>query len=395
MEIDRVSFLPLQYALRNLGRSRVRLAASLLGSTLVVLLLLASMGFVRGMQRTLIRPDGLHTNIILLGTGSEEAIERSQVSAGLDTIAAASIRGLKQRAGVIFASPEIHMALPVRTAADDPTERQAVLRGVRPVALLVHPDVEIIEGRMPCAAQNEIMVGSLAATRLGLSASRLAIGSTIHFDRRDWTVVGRFHAPGTVMDAEVWIPLTDLQAASRREGSISCVVLTLDTATASEADAFAKTRLDLEIAAIPEREYYASIGAFYRPIRVMVVVTAILIAVGGILGGLNTMYAAFAARVREVGMLQALGFTRAAIVLSLTQESVFASACGAIIASGIALAALDGLAVRFSMGAFALRIDSATMLAGLVGGLCVGLIGAIPPAIRCLHLPIAQALKSH
>ena len=386
--------LPLQYALRNLGRSHVRLAASLLGSTLVVLLLLASMGFVRGMQRTLIRPDGLHTNIILLGTGSEEAIERSQVSAGLDTIAAASIRGLKQRAGVVFASPEIHMALPVRASADDPTERQAVLRGVRPVALLVHPDVEIIEGRMPRAAQNEIMVGSLAATRLGLSASRLAIGSTIHFDRRDWTVVGRFHA-GHGHGRR------GLDPSDRPPGRLATRGLDL----LRRADArhrhrrrrrhLRQTRLDLEIAAIPEREYYASIGAFYRPIRVMVVVTAILIAVGGILGGLNTMYAAFAARVREVGMLQALGFTRAAIVLSLTQESVFASACGAIIASGIALAALDGLAVRFSMGAFALRIDSATILAGLVGGLCVGLIGAIPPAIRCLHLPIAQALKSH
>ena len=41
----------------------------------------------------------------------------------------------------------------------------------------------------------------------------------------------------------------------------------------------------------------------------------------GVLGGLSTMYAAFASRVRELGTLQVLGYPRSAIVLSLVQES--------------------------------------------------------------------------
>ena len=116
---------------------------------------------------------------------------------------------------------------------------------------------------------------------------------------------------------------------------VPSVIVTLDESAGNagfaEVDLFAKSRLDLEITAIRERDYYASIAAFYGPIRLMVIVTAVLIASGGILGGLNTMYAAFAARVREVGMLQALGFTRLAIVANLTEESVFASACGVLI----------------------------------------------------------------
>jgi ABC-type antimicrobial peptide transport system permease subunit len=127
----------------------------------------------------------------------------------------------------------------------------------------------------------------------------------------------------------------------------------------------------------------------------MIVATAALIAIGGLLGGLNTMYAAFAARVREVGMLQTLGFTRAAIVLNLSEESVFTAACGAIIGAAVGLLLLDGLAIRFSMGAFAITIDAPVMLVGLAGGLLVGLVGAIPPATRCLLLPITEALKSH
>lgn len=387
--------LPFQYAVRNLGRSRVRLGASLLGSSLVVLLVLAAGGFVRGMQLSLTSHAGLHENVMILSTGSEEGVERSQIDAGVAGHAAASIPGLMQQAGVIYASPEIHAALPVRESAASTDDLSAVMRGVRPVALLVHPEVEIVEGRPPRPGEDELMVGDLAATRLGVPDGRLAIGKTLYFDDRDWTVVGRFRAPNTVMDAEIWLPVTDLQIATNRETTLSCVIVTLDTASFVDVDVFAKTRLDLEITAIPEQEYYASIAAFYAPIRVMVLVTAALIATGGILGGLNTMYAAFAARVREVGTLQSFGFTRAAILMSLTEESVFAAACGALIGVVAGLAFIDGLAVRFSMGAFAIIIDSPVVLAGLLAGLVVGCIGAIPPAVRCLRLPITEALKSH
>ncbi len=389
----RLRQLPFSYAFRNLGRSRVRLAASLIGSSLVVLLALASGGFVRGMQLTLTQDAGLHENVMILGAGSEEGVERSQIDASVEGIVAASVAGLKEQAGVIYASPEIHAAMPVRAEAGG-AERQAVMRGVREVALLVHPEVEIVDGRAPQGGRDELMVGSLAATRLGLPDQRLAIGRTLYFDDRDWTIVGRFSAPNTVMDAEVWLPLTDLQVATNREASLSCVVVTLDSATFADVDLLAKSRLDLELSAIREREYYSSIASFYAPIRAMIIVTATLIASGGILGGLNTMYAAFAARVREVGMLQALGYTRAAIVTNLTEESVFAAACGALIGAVLGLVFLNGLAVRFSMGAFALTIDAPVMLAGVLCGLVVGLVGAIPPAVRCLRLPITEALKS-
>lgn len=387
--------LPFQYAFRNLGRSGVRLAASLVGSSLVVLLILASGGFVRGMQLTLTQRAGLHQNIMILGTGSEEGVERSQIDSSVEGIAAASIPGLKEQAGVIYASPEIHAALPVRETGSSEEDLAAVMRGVRPVALLVHPEVEIVEGRTPHAGEDELMLGALAPTRLGLSDERCAIGNTLYFDDRDWTIVGRFNAPNTVMNAEIWLPLTDLQIATNREATLSCVVVTLDRAGFPDVDLFAKSRLDLEITAIPEDEYYASIAAFYGPIKIMILVTAVLIASGGILGGLNTMYAAFAARVREVGMLQSLGFTRLAIVSNLTEESVFSAACGALIGAVLGLALLDGLAVRFSMGAFALVVDAPVLLIGILGGLVVGFVGAIPPAIRCLRLPITEALKSH
>ena len=120
----------------------------------------------------------------------------------------------------------------------------------------------------------------------------------------------------------------------------------------------------------------------------------VLIAAGGLFGELNTMYAAFAARVRELGALQALGFPRRAIVLSLLQESVLTTAAGALVAAGLGVWLLDGVGVRFSTGAMTLVMDGPVLALGLVAGLLLGILGAGPPAWRCLHLPIAEALKS-
>jgi ABC-type lipoprotein release transport system permease subunit len=386
--------LPFEYAFRNLGRSPVRLAASLLGAALVVLLVLAAAGFIRGMSLTLDKPETLHENVILLGAGSEEAIERSQIDAGIETIAAASIPGIKTVGGVAFVSPEIHVALPLRETLESEADLEAVLRGVRDAAYLVHPEVEIVAGRRPVPGADEMLVGSLAATRLGVPDARLAIGQTLALDGRTWTIVGRFAAPHTVMDAEIWLPLSDLKVATKRASTLSTVIVSLGDASFADVDLFAKSRLDLELAAVRETDYYAALNAFYRPIKQMVLITAALIALGGLLGGLNTMYAAFAARVREVGMLQSLGFTRAAILLNLGEESLFAAACGTILGVVVGLLTLDGIAVRFSMGAFELHLDPPVILAGIAAGLLVGLVGAIPPGIRCLRLPITQALKS-
>lgn len=393
--------LPFAYAFRNLGRSPVRLVASLLGPALVTLLLLASGGFVRGMHQTLSSPAPLHENVLLLGAGSEEALERSQLDASAATLAAANVAGIRSLGGVEFVSPELNVALPLHTEARGPRDaaaagHPAVLRGVTEAALLVHPQVEILRGRFPRAGALEAMAGELAPTRLGLASDRMDVGDTLYLDGRPLRIVGRFTAPRTVMDAEIWMPLPDLQVATRREATLSSVVLGLEPGRGhfADADLFAKSRLDLELVALREADYHASLNRFYRPIRAVVLVTAALIGIGGLVGGLNTTYAAFSQRIREIGTLQALGYHRRAIVLNLVQESLFAAACGTAIGLAIGSLWLDGIAVRFSMGGFTLALDPPVVLTAMALGLGLGLVGAIPPALACLRLPIAQALKA-
>jgi len=361
-------------------------------AALVVLLVLVAAGFVRGMRKSL-RSTGQADNVMLLGAGSEDSVERSAIARGVETHLAAGIEGIKTTLGQAHVSPEVHMQVGLTTSPGGEEALPGTVRGFTAAAFLVHPNVHVARGRAPRPGTDEIMAGRLAATRMGLSADGLDVGQVVYFDQRPWKVVGVFEAGGTVTESEIWVPMDDLLIAAKRS-TLSCVVVTLDTAEFDDVDLFTKQRLDLELAAMRETDYYDGLSVFYRPIRAVALVTAALVSLAGLLGGLNTMYAAFAARVREYGALQTLGFPRRAIVLSAVQESVLASCIGALVASAIGVTLLDGVAVRFSLGAFGLVVDSSVLIVGLLAGLILGVIGALPPVWRCLRMTIPTALKA-
>ena len=388
-----MKLLPWEYAVRNLARSKLKLSLSILGSALVVLLIVAAGAFVRGMEKSL-RATGEARNVILLGAGSEESIERSEIDSTAGTLIHASVPGIRTALGVPFVSPQVHMMSELKLAADAVTGVPAQLRGITPEAFLVHAQVQITEGKAPEPGRDELLAGALAHRRLGVPAGRLAVGQKLWLDGRPWTIVGRFDAPGTVMEAEIWLPVRDLQIVARRD-TLSAIVLTLDTAEFGDIDVFCKQRIDLELVAMRETDYYAKLADFYGPVRAMVWATAFLIAGGGLLGGLNTMYAAFASRIRELAALQAMGFPRRALLLSLIQESLLSTATGALIACIAAIVLLDGLAVEFSSGAFGMLVDWSVVILGLASGLVLGIVGALPPAWRCLRMPITVALKAN
>lgn len=380
--------LPFSYALRNLFRDPARLLQAVLGSALVVLMVMIATAINSGMTEVL-SASGSPKNVILLGTGSEESILRSEIAESSAGIAEASISGLATVAGVRAVSPEIHQMTFVATDPED--QRQAFVRGITSRALLVHQSLTLKKGRFPRPGQ--VMVGRLTWKQLGLSEADLQPGKPLWVEDVEMEISGVFAAPGSVMESELWIDLNDLRSLSLRE-NLSCVVMRLDQGEFPDVDYFTKQRFDLELSALRESDYFARIASFYRPIRGMTWTTTLLIAVGALLGGLNTLYAAFAPRIREIGTLQAIGYGRGAILLSLVQEASIASLCGALLASWLAIAFLDGIAVSFSIGSFVLRVTPTVAAAGLLTGLGLGLIGALPPGLRCLLPPLPSALRS-
>jgi putative ABC transport system permease protein len=381
--------LPFSYAIRHLFRDPARLLQKLGGATLVVFLLFAAGSFNHGMEG-LLRGSGAPLNVIFLGAGSEESVERSEVRADAESQIAAGVRGIATRAGVAAVSGEVHYMGLFDVAGK--TGARALARGVSPAAFEVHREVRLLEGRYP--RSGEVIVGRLAAHAIGVEKGVLKPGSVLRFEGTDLTVAGIFEAPGTVMESEIWMDRSDLMTLVVRE-ALSCVVVRLESMEAfAEADLFAKQRLDLELVAIRETDYYAKLSEFYGPIRMMTWLTAILVAAGAIFGGINVLYAAFAARIRELATLQAVGFSRPAILFSLVQESLVSTLLGTLAASFLAVAILEGVMVPFAMGTFRLTLSPAVLALGLGAGLLLGTLGALPAAWRCLMAPIPVALRS-
>lgn len=392
--------LPFHYAARNIGRSPLRMWLTVGGAAIVVFLVVAAVASMRALDRG-VRDSGTPGNVMLLGAGSEESVERSEIPASTPGVIAASVAGLRALAGAPLISPELHVALPLRRDGTPPPSGSArdlvLVRGIEASAFLVHPQARLVCGRVPEAGADEAVVGQALAARLGISAGDIGTAAgppVVLIDDRPHTVTGIFHAPGVAIDGEAWMPITDLLVQTRRQ-TISAVVVSLGpTADIADLEVFAARRPDLELSAVEETAYYAGLASFFGPVRALVGLSALLVAAGAMLGGLNALDAAFAARAREIAMLQVLGFSRYAVVVSLVQESVITAAAGALPAIVAAFALLDGAGVQFSMGIFALSVDATCVAWGLVAAVALGLVGSLPPAIRCMRTPIPQSLKS-
>jgi ABC-type antimicrobial peptide transport system permease subunit len=256
----------------------------------------------------------------------------------------------------------------------------------------VRRQVQLDEGSWPQAGQ--CIVGRLVATKLGADDGELAIGKTISFEGREWRISGVFSAAGAAFESEVWCRLDELQQAMKRQDlSLVAVTLAPDVGFA-DLELFCMERLDLELQSIQETEYYATLQKDYGPVRMLAWLVVVLVSGAGVFAGLNTMYGSVVGRVRELASLQTIGFARRAVLVSLVQEGLVLAAAASLLAAFIALLLVNNAAVRFTMGAFALRIDQMAVLIGCGVGLLLGVIGAIPPAIRALRLPVVEGLKA-
>lgn len=378
------------YAIRNLFRRPLRTLLTLGALTVVILLVFIVVGFIRGLEKNL-QVSGDSDTVLVFSLGMGENLEYSSIPMRSSDLIAASIPGIRQRQRQKYVSPELYLGTEVATdSMSQPA--MGLVRGVTPEVLLVRNRIQLESGHWP--GPGEVLVGRMAAVKLGLDRDAIAPGDHIEFEGRTWNVAGTFSATGGAFESEVWCRLDELQQSMKRQ-DLSLVALRLSSAgDYTDVDLFCKERLDLELQAARETDYYAGLQRDYGPIRWLAWLVVLLISGAGILAGLNTMYGAVVGRISELAMLQTIGFVRRAILLSLIQEGLLLAASASLLATFIALTVFNGTSVRFTMGAFALRIDNVCILVGCTVGFLLGFLGSLPPAYRALRMPVVDGLKS-
>lgn len=390
--------LPWEYGVRNLLRRPLRTGLTAFALTMVVFLLLLVMGFLRGLDTSL-QQSGDEDVLMVHQLTAEDNLENSSI---YDSVPA-EIRSdrlsshLVSHAGTLAMSPELVIATTVGMPAEHGQSQLGVFRGVQPEIFLVRRKAYLVDGTLP--KSGEILAGRLVAAKIGAKQQDLAIGKELVVEGKPWKISGHFAAPGTLLEAEIWAPLDELKQHMKRPNDISLIALRVSS-NANRAELERDIKLFNfrnqveEVTISPEVEYYASLQRHFEPMRALAWLLVVLVASAGACSAMNTMYAAVAGRVREFAALQAIGFRRRAISISLVQESVLLAAFSTLAATGLALVLIQGVAIRFTMGAFALQLDRPALLIGCGSGLLLGVVGAIPPAIRAFRLPIVDALKA-
>ena len=383
--------VPLKYNLRSLLVRRVSTAMTAGGIALVVAVFVIVMAMVTGLGAA-IGDTGSPDNLIVLRRGAT-----TETYSAMDLDQFDALKFLPQirhdAAGNPMASPE----LPVQTLL----ERQGggrdnvVFRGVLPVALEVHDQVHIVNGRMFQPGLNEVVVGTGLVNRY----KDCALGATLHFGRGAWKVVGIFAAGGSAFESEVWGDLHAVQDEARRGAYYACARLKL----IAGADVAALTRRiaddpRINLQAQTESDYYKDEAVVARQLRVLMTVVAAVMAVGAIFGAMNTMYAAVSTRTAEIGTLRALGFGPGSVMASFLLESLMLALAGGVV--GVILAMpINGFSttfgnyITFSTMAFSFRVTAAIVVEALAFAALMGLLGGWLPARTAMRLSVVDALR--
>lgn len=381
--------LPFEYPLRNLSRRRTRSTLIAAACALVAAVLVAAFAFVGGLDKSFQR-SGRSDVAVLLSAAAQRDLVRSALTPQVAELVTAEIDGILRVHGVPAVSPEIHMATRVRLAGKS-DDLQGFVRGVSERALLVHPEVTIVEGRFP--GVGEIAVGRLVAARLGVEPEDIAPGKSLDMEGGTWRIAGVFAAPGSTTEAEIWAPLYELQGKARRPDVSAVFVRFAEPGEMDALEAFAGRRLDLEMIMIRAREYYAELAAWFGPIRGLVWVMVLLIALTVVFSGANALQMSVEERSSELATLRAIGFASRSILASLVLEALVLAAAGALVGLLLAQVFVRGAAFRIGMGAFRLEVDASAiaMTFGIV--LFLALLGTLPAAVRVLRMRVAFALK--
>jgi len=148
----------------------------------------------------------------------------------------------------------------------------------------------------------------------------------------------------------------------------------------------------MELKATTEMDFFKEINSTFRTFALIGMIMAGVITVGGIMAGMNTMYTAVSGRIREIGMLQVIGFSKRSIVGSFLAESVLIALAGGAI--GCLLGSLvNDIPMQITMTAFKFRVDEFVVAGGLALALLIGFIGALLPAMRAVRLRMVDAMR--
>ncbi len=251
-------------------------------------------------------------------------------------------------------------------------------------------------------------VGEGAAGTLGadIGKRRLEPGDTFNLGDEDWLVTGVMNTQGTTYGSEIWTGVNNtVVVATGRGNKYTTLVLRMADNSEASSRAMATYLQDrytqVKLKAYSEPDYYKELTKSNESFLVCIVIVAAVMAIGGVFGVMNTMFASIAARIKEVGVMRILGFKRWQILIAFMLESLMIAFVGGFLgcligsyANGFeASSQLSGGAGSGKSVVLKLVVDYQILAAGMLFTLVLGRLGGLVPALSAMRMEILDSLR--
>jgi len=376
-------------SLINFRSIRLRLWRSLVivvGMACVIGVLLSMLSLTEGMLAAFLQTgDPGRALVVSAGSQSEgnSSIARDKARIIMDAPGIA-----KAPDGSPLADPGINSGVPVFRL--DGRRAYNILRGFGPKGIMLRPEFHLVSGRMFRFGTRELIVGVSAKTQF----KGMNVGDTIILPDGEWPIVGSF-TTGDLLDGQLIGDTETVMKAIRRPAYNSVLVRLSSLNAFDDFKRALTTNPALSVDPIRQSDWYKKISegisTFFKVIAYGI---AIIMAIGALFGCLNTMYAAVAARGREIATLRAIGYSAFPVAVSVILEAAALSVIGALIGAGFAWAVYDGVEGSFGSNVFKLTVSPALIGMAILWAMAVAVLGGLLPSIRAARRPVVEALRA-
>lgn len=250
--------------------------------------------------------------------------------------------------------------------------------------------VTVVEGRpFVATAPDEMMLGYRAAREFGVR-----VGDTFKVEERRFKVVGLYSTGVVFGDLGGMYPLASLQEWHRKPG-----VVTLAFVRAKPRTNLGTLRKSIE-EATPQFATVQSETEYGRVDRNLVLISAaniggsLLALFIGATGVMNTSLLSFYERIREFGVLRAIGWSRRRVLVLVLGEALLVSFIGAVIGIAGGFLAVRGLTrVPDLVGVFDPTYNAWIFQRALLFAGGMAFLGALYPAYKAARLVPLEALR--
>jgi hypothetical protein len=411
--------VPLSYNVRNLlVRWRVTLLTAF-AFTAVVGLMTVMLAFVNGMYR-LTQNSGVPGNVMVMNEGATDEL--------FSNLGYQDLGNLRTWPGVVrdedgnyMAAWELYLVFnqPIPGAKKGGRQRRFLqIRGLQdPVMssrihnLPLYPGGEFFSQsgvEKPAEGKGlsyiQAVLGEGIARELGqdLGKKTLAVGDLFEVGDRTWVVKGILQSGGSTFDSEIWAKQS-IMGEKFGKNTYTTVVL-----RAADAEAAQKLAKDVTanfkqsaVQAQVESEYYDKLNATNQQFLVAIVFVTVIMAVGGVFGVMNTMFAAISQRLKDIGVMRILGFARWQILVSFFLEALFLAVLGGAIGCALGSLCNGRTATSIISGGqgggksvvLTMIVDANILATGMLFAVAMGSLGGLLPALSAMRLKPLDSVR--